>query len=76
MLCGMLLLRQIASGALTAAKRHGMAKDARGCIGHVPVVQLEADVLLMLVLIEMIDATGIERGGAAFDAMHEVTLAD
>ena len=43
---------------------------------HVAVVQDEAPVLLVRVLVEVIDAVGIEQGGAALDAMHIVALVE
>jgi hypothetical protein len=39
-------------------------------------VQRETQVLLVLVLVEMIDAIGIERGGPTLDAMDDVALAE
>ena len=45
-------------------------------VGHVAVVQREGHVLLVLVLIQMIDAIGIERGGPTLDAVHDVALAE
>ena len=37
-------------------------------------MQRETHVVVMLVLIEMINAIGIERGGSAFDAVYGVAL--
>ena len=43
-------------------------------VGHVAVVQRETHVVVVLVLIEMINPIGIERGGSAFDAVYGVAL--
>jgi hypothetical protein len=43
-------------------------------IGHVTVVQDELAVIDVRVLIQVIDAVGVEQAGAAFDAMHGVAI--
>jgi hypothetical protein len=39
-------------------------------------MQLEADVFVVRILVQVINAIGIEGGRAAFDAMHGVALAE
>jgi len=48
--------------------------DQIGRIGQIAVVQDEAPALLMRIAVQMVDAIRIERRGAAFDAVHRVTL--
>ena len=43
-------------------------------VGHVAVVEDEALAVHMGVLVEVVDAFGVERRGAAFDAVHEVSF--
>ena len=47
-----------------------------GGIRQIAVVQFEAHVLFVRVLVEMIDAVGIERRRASFDAVDARTLCD
>jgi hypothetical protein len=51
------------------------AHQARA-VGHVAVVQRETTVLLVRILVEVIDAVGIEQRGATLDAMHLVALVE
>ena len=48
--------------------------DEVGRIGQIAVVQLEPDILLVGILVQVVDAIGVERGGATFDAMHTVAF--
>ncbi len=48
--------------------------DQVGAVGEVAVVQDEPAVALVRVLVEVVDALGVERRGAALDAVHRVTL--
>ena len=48
--------------------------DEIGRIGQIAIMQLEPHVLLVRILVQMIDAIGIEGRGAALDAMHRVAL--
>src|SRR5690606_5279562 len=50
--------------------------DQAGAIGQIAVVEHEARVLFVRILIEMIDAIRIEQGGAALDAVNLVTLVE
>ena len=50
--------------------------DQVGGVGQVAVVQDEADVPLVRILIEMVDALGVERRRAALDAVHDVALGE
>ena len=43
-------------------------------VGHVAVVQNEAAIGFVRVLVEMVDAIGVEKGSAALDAMNLVAL--
>ena len=43
-------------------------------VGQIAIMQFEPHVFLMRILIQMIDAIGIERGGAALDAVNRVAL--
>ena len=44
-------------------------------IGHVAEMQEELDVFLMRIVIEMIDALGVERRRTALDAVNDITFA-
>ena len=46
-----------------------------GTVGHVAVVEDEAAVLFVGVLVEVVDAVGVEERGAALEAMNVVALA-
>ncbi len=48
--------------------------DQVGGVGQVAVVQLEALVVDVRVLVEVVDAVGVERRGAALDAVHFVAF--
>jgi hypothetical protein len=56
--------------------RLNLLDDARQArrVGHVSVVQDEAPISLVRVLIQMIDAVGIEQGTAPLDTMHFITF--
>jgi len=45
-----------------------------GRIRQISIVQLEADVFFVRILVKMINAIGVERGCTAFDAMHAIPL--
>ena len=45
-----------------------------GGIREIPIVQFEAQVPFVRILIKMVDSIGVERRGAAFDAVHRVSL--
>lgn len=45
-----------------------------GGVGEIAVVELEAGVVDVRVFVDVIDALGVEQGGAALDAVHFVTL--
>ena len=47
-----------------------------GAIGQVAVVEEESDAFVVTVLVEVIDAVGIEQAGAALDAVDEVAFFD
>jgi hypothetical protein len=47
-----------------------------GAVGHVAVVQDELAVRLVRILVEMVDAVGVEERGAALDAVHLVALVE
>ena len=49
--------------------------DQVGRVRHVAVMQEERHVAVMRILIEMVDARGVERGRAALDAVHDIALA-
>ena len=51
------------------------ARQARG-IGHVAVVQEELDALLVRILVQVVDAGGVEHRGAALDAVDHVALVE
>ena len=48
--------------------------DDIGCVGQVPVVQYEIAVVDVRVLVEVIDAPGIEERTSPFDAVHDVSF--
>ena len=48
--------------------------DQIGGVGHVAVVQEKFGVLDVRIDIQVIDALGVERRRAAFDAMHDVAF--
>ena len=50
--------------------------DQAGGIGHVAVVQHEPTLVLVRILVEVIDAVGVEQRGAALDAVHLVSLVE
>ena len=50
--------------------------DEIGRISHIAVVQHEPRIFFVRVLIEMIDAIGVERRGAALDAVDAIALAE
>jgi hypothetical protein len=47
-----------------------------GTVGHVAVVQREATIHSMRILVQVIDAVGVEQRCAALDAVHLVTLVE
>lgn len=49
--------------------------DKAGRVGHVAVVQNQPPLRVVWVLVEVIDAIGVEQGGPPLDAVHLVTLA-
>ena len=49
--------------------------DQVGGIGQVAVVQEQAHVALVRILVQVVDAVGVEDRGAALDAVHLVALA-
>ena len=53
-----------------------MNADQIGRIGHVALMQEESDALAVGVLVEMIDARGVERLGAPLDAVNDIALAE
>ena len=63
-------------GEVVYLVRLGLLDDADqiGGIGQVAVVQLELGVVHMRILVQMIDAVGIEQGGTAFHTVHHVAL--
>src|SRR5208337_1603985 len=48
--------------------------DQTVCVGQISVVQAKANIGIMRILVEMVDARGIERGGAALDPVDFVVL--
>ena len=56
--------------------RLGFLDDAHQVAGvrQVAVVQLEVGVVHMRVLVDVVDALGVEAAGAAFDAVHDVAF--
>jgi hypothetical protein len=49
--------------------------DQAGAVGEVAVVELETDVGFVEITVEVIDPSGVERGGAPFDTVDNVALA-
>ena len=49
--------------------------DQVGRVGQVAVVQEEPDVFFVRILVEMIDALGVEEAAASFDAVDFVVFA-
>jgi hypothetical protein len=47
--------------------------EARG-VGQVSMVQTQPDVFLVRILVQMIDAIGVEQRGPAFDAVNRIAL--
>jgi hypothetical protein len=47
-----------------------------GAVGHVAVVEDEAAVRFVRILVEMVDAVGVEQRSATLDAMHFVALVE
>ena len=47
-----------------------------GGVGEIPIVQDEPAILFVRILIEMIDAVGVEERSAPLDAMHLVALVE
>ena len=43
-------------------------------VGQVAIVQLEIGILNMRVLVDVVDALGVEGAGAALDAVHHITF--
>ena len=50
--------------------------DQRGGVGEVAVMQGEVEALLVRIVIQMIDAIGVEQAGAPLYAMHLIALAE
>ena len=50
--------------------------DQVGGIGQIAVMQVQAHAALVRILVQMIDAVGVERGGAALDAVNLVALVE
>ena len=48
--------------------------DEVGGVGHVAIMQRQPYVLLMRILVEIIDATGVERRGTPLDAVDVIAL--
>jgi hypothetical protein len=48
--------------------------DEIGRVGHVAIVQMKGDALLVWIMNEMVDALGIERRRAALHAVDAVAL--
>jgi hypothetical protein len=66
------------SGEIVDFRRLHFLDDANeiGRIRHVTVVQEKPDAGTVRILVQMIDARGVEGGRTAFDAVHDVTLAE
>jgi hypothetical protein len=47
-----------------------------GRVSHVAIVQCEADILFVRIVIEMVDALRIKGRGAAFDAVDHIAFAE
>ena len=58
--------------------RLGLLDDAdeAGAVGHVPMVQEESYVMFVAILIQMVDAIGVEETGAALDAVDDVAFVE
>jgi hypothetical protein len=65
------------SGQVINFIRHGFLNQANqiGAIGQITVVQEHVYVLFMTIMIQVIDAIGIEQGASALDAMYLVPFA-
>ncbi len=50
--------------------------DEVGRVGQVAVVHEEAHARLVRVVVEVVDAVGVEQAGAALDAVHDVALVE
>ncbi len=50
--------------------------DEAGAIGHVTMVEEEAYFFLVAVFVEMVDAVGVEKAGAALDAVDDVAFVE
>ncbi len=50
--------------------------DKVGRIRKVSVMQMEPDVLLVRILVEMIDAVGVERGGPSLDTVDFIAFTE
>jgi len=48
--------------------------DQVGAVGHVAVVQDELAAIDMRILVQVVDARGVEAGRSALDAVHHVAL--
>ena len=48
--------------------------DQAGRVGHVAMVEEEAHALFMAILIQMVDAVGVEQAGAPLEAVHFVAF--
>ena len=51
------------------------ANDVGG-VGHIAVMQVEGNALLVRIVIEVVDARGVERGRSAFHAVNSITLGE
>ncbi len=49
--------------------------DEIGAVGEITVVEEEASAVRVQILVQVIDATGVERRRAADDAVHVIALA-
>ncbi len=58
--------------------RLGLLDDAHqvGGVGEIAVVENEAAVRFVRILVQVVDAVGIEERGAALDAVDDVALAE
>jgi hypothetical protein len=48
--------------------------DQAGGIRHIAVVEQQTALFLVGILVEMVDAIGVQQGSAALDAMHFIPL--
>ena len=48
--------------------------DEVGAVRQVTVMQLEADISVVRVLVQVVDAIGIKEGGSAFDPVHLIAF--